>query len=782
MSAANHAVFLSYAREDATAARRIAEALRASGLEVWFDENELRGGDAWDAKIRRQISDCALFLPVISQHTQERGKGYFRLEWKLAVEQTHLMAEGLTFLAPIVVDDTREGGSLVPAEFMKVQWTRLPGALPTPAFVEQIRRLLAGPGPVAGRDFHLPPLGTKAGIGDPARQKKNPPGWTLGAGFAVVVGIATALYVSRKSNAPTSIPPSVPAATSPSLSLSPAPSLPAPLSDKSIAVLPFANMSAEKDNEFFVDGMHDEVITALAKIHDLKVISRTSVMAYKNPEGRNLKRIAGELGVATILEGSVQRAGNKVHLNAQLIDARTDEHLWADTFNGDASDIFALQASLAQKIAAALKATLTPDEKSLMERRPTDNQEAYNLFLRARALQEEAGENGAIGDYERIVGLYEQAVAKDPSFGLAQSQVALVHSLMYWFGFLDPTPARAEKMKAAVDAAVRLAPDAPETHLAVGAYHYRVERDWRKALGEFHIAEAGLPNDAQLFFWLAIAHRRLGDWTESLGYFERSVALNPRDLAPVSNWVGYLADLRRWEDVRRANIRYLPYFPENSGMLRSRADAEFALEGNVAAFARALVALPRDATDPDGAVHILEADLLRHDYAEADQALANLPHSTMPEGSNNIINNPTVLFRAYLAYLRGDREAARRFADEAIGYFRAGTWTARQVPWARMRIAMAEAWSNREAEAVADARAAMDDASAHDVYDASNLRSLQGAVDIVVGRRDDAIACLRQMMSGPCGRSPNDLRADPTWSRLKDDPRFEEILKSARPL
>src|SRR6187551_189762 len=203
---AARAVFLSYARDDAAAARRIAEALRSAGLEVWFDENELRGGDTWDAKIRTQIDACALFVPVISTHTQERTKGYFRLEWKLAVDQTHLLAAGVPFIAPVVIDDTREASAIVPPEFMKVQWSRLPGALPTPEFVAQVKRLLEGKPMEAGR-----PRPSVAGLGEAGPGSTTPatkrgiPGWTWGALTAVAVGVAVALGVFRKAE-PAAVP------------------------------------------------------------------------------------------------------------------------------------------------------------------------------------------------------------------------------------------------------------------------------------------------------------------------------------------------------------------------------------------------------------------------------------------------------------------------------------------------------------------------------------------------------------------------------------------------
>ena len=771
MSEPPPAVFLSYAREDTDAARRIAEALRAFGIEAWFDQNELRGGDTWDGKIRGQIRACTLFMPVVSGRTQSRAEGYFRREWKLAVERTHDMAAGVAFLVPVVIDDTPESEAAVPDEFMRVQWTRLPHGVPTPQFVEQIKRLLASPRRAAAA-VRPATMGSPGPGSRPARF----PRWSAAA---LIVGLGAVAYMALRPMAKE--PAAAPKILAETKSAAPARVAPA-LSAKSIAVLPFANLSTEKENEFFADGVQDDVITNLAKIRDLTVISRTSTLAYRDPASRNLKKIAAELNVATVLEASVRRVGSKVHMNAQLIDARTDAHLWADTFDGDASDIFALQASLAQKIAAALKATLTPGERTLIERRPTQNQEAYAIYLRARAMQQELGEKGSPADYERIIAIYGQAITNDPSFALAHVQVALVHDIMYWFAFLDPSAARRELAKASVDAAVRLAPDLPETHLALGAYHYRIHRDWGRALAEFRAAEPGLPNDAQLYFWLAATHRRLGKWTEALGYFERAVALNPRDLSPVGNIIGYLGDLRRWDEARDGAARFLVYFPGERDLLLDQARARFALGGDREAYAAAIMALPRQPADPAGLGDGYRAALLRGDDAAVEQTLADPRLVNLPEPGSNVITDPVSLHRALRAFLRDEPAAARRFAGEAIAFYRTGQWNPRQQPWVQMRIAMAEAWSGRAAEALHDGLEAVAAMSAQDAYDAAHLRQFLGVTYISLGRREEALACLRELMAGPCTLSPNEVRLDPLWSRLKDDPRFEEILKAAKPL
>ena len=381
------AVFLSYAREDTDAAKRIAEALRSSGVEVWFDQSELRGGDTWDAKIRKQINDCALFLPIVSQHTQERGKGYFRLEWRLAVEQTHLMAEGMAFLAPVVIDDTPESGALVPPEFMRVQWTRLPGALPSPQFVGQVKRLLEAPKKSGGPSSREAASAAPTSPAPSSPRKPAVPGWTWGVAAAVIVTVVAGILLLRPTPppaAPKSVVEAKPA--TPAAAVSAAPKV----SDKSIAVLPFTNMSEDKDTGFFADGVHEDLLTNLAVVAELKVISRTSVLQYRGTT-KTMRQIGQELGVAYLLEGSVRRAGSKVRVTGQLIDTRNDEHVWAKSYDRDLTDIFAIQSAIAQEIATALSAAISPQTKKFLERRPTENSVAYDFYLKGRDSRNQIG-------------------------------------------------------------------------------------------------------------------------------------------------------------------------------------------------------------------------------------------------------------------------------------------------------------------------------------------------------------------------------------------------------
>ncbi len=523
MSDASKAVFLSYAREDTDAARRIADALRSQGLEVWFDQNELRGGDTWDAKIRQQINDCTLFLPIISQHTQERSKGYFRLEWKLAVEQTHLMAEGVAFLAPVVIDDTRESGAVVPAEFMRVQWTRLPGALPTPQFVGQVKRLLEGKPLEAGR-----PRPATEKRGEVAAPPKKPaiPGWTWGVLTAVVVGLGVVVSVSRKAEPPPTIAPAAaPVPKAPSLS--PSLSLAPPQANaKSIAVLPFENRSEAKADAFFTDGIHDDLLTQIAHFKDLKTISRTSVMAYRNTT-KNMRTIGQELGVATILEGGVQRSGNQVRINMQLIDARTDEHLWAETYTREltAENIFAIQSEIAAAIAKALSAVLSPEEQQQLEHRATASLAALEQYFAANALAHDLN----TGKLARAIPLYQEAIRLDPGFAPAYARLADVYLIQIYFSGL-PQEIQIGQAEPLINRALQLDPRLSEAHVARG-YLLTTRGDFPGAKAAYERAIELKPNNdaaylglAYLLFWHDDSLRE-----QALALGRRAQELSPED-------------------------------------------------------------------------------------------------------------------------------------------------------------------------------------------------------------------------------------------------------------
>ncbi|AOS43664.1 Tetratricopeptide repeat protein [Lacunisphaera limnophila] len=548
------AVFLSYAREDAEPAKRIAEALRGFGVEVWFDMSELRGGDQWDQKIRGQIKACGLFIPVISATTQARDEAYFRLEWKLADDRSHLMASGKAFIVPVVIDDTPEAGAAVPESFGRAQWTRLPAGAPTPQFVEQVKRLLSGEKD-GGRGLRTPPAptqtGNPAGFGDPAPQKKKAiPGWTWGALTAVVVGVAVALGVGRKPE-PAALPEPKPQ--------TPEPVRPPSVADKSVAVLPFTNMSEEKDSAFFTDGMHEDILTNLALIRELRVVSRTSVMAYRATT-KPMRQIAQELGVTYILEGSVRRSGNKVRVTGQLIHAATDEHVWAQSFDRDITDVFAIQAELSSQIAGALKAALSPEEKALLARKPTENPAAYDFFLRSRDISNREGATAAAR--KKRIALLQSAVDLDPAFAQGWGELASACAFAY-FGNLVGSEEYLARAKAAIERAVQLAPEDPEVISSLGTYHYYGYRDYDRATEQYLKLARLQPNAPTVFNSLGLIQRRQGRWAESLANTRRACELDPANIGYLRNLLATYQSGRRWPDVIATQRRIVALLPDN---------------------------------------------------------------------------------------------------------------------------------------------------------------------------------------------------------------------------
>src|SRR5216117_3932135 len=299
--------------------------------------------------------------------------------------------------------------------------------------------------------------------------------------------------------------------------------------DKSIAVLPFENLSDEKENAYFADGVQDDVLTNLSKIGDLKVISRTSVMQYRG-QTPNVREIGKALGVSNILEGSVRRSGNKVRVNVQLIDANTDEHIWANDYDRDVTDVFAIQSDLAQKIAEALQAKLSPGEKSQMTRKPTENGEAYLAFVQAHDL------SCAFEDFDKLKQgeqLYARAIELDPNFALAMARYSQLES---WFlHTFDRTPQRRQKARNLAERALELQPDLPEAHLALGISYYYGDNNYDAALKEFEAAQRGLPNEAEMYMYIGAIQRRQGKWADSTANFEKAASLNPKDTWALQN-------------------------------------------------------------------------------------------------------------------------------------------------------------------------------------------------------------------------------------------------------
>lgn len=583
------AVFLSYANQDGDAARRIADALRASGVEVWFDQSELRGGEAWDASIRQQIRSCALFMPIVSAQTQARAEGYFRREWKLAAERTQDIAAGVAFLMPVVIDDTLGPEALAPEEFMRVQWTRLPGGGPTPEFVARVKSLLTGGvGGMTATPFGarrrptlapmaqnvtntpmrsrppmtpLPPLAPKppppVAAPEPeaaaAVKKRRRTTFTLTLVLLLVLTGGLVGYHHLHEMEDEDLP------WKPSKKRKPAAAkVEVFAKDKSIAVLPFANMSEDKENGFFADGVHEDVLTNLALIREFRVVSRTTVQAYRDTK-KSVKEIAQDLGVAYILEGSVRRSGNKLRVTGQLIHAATDEHVWAQTYDRELTDVFAIQAELSQQIAGALKTALSPEEKVMIARRPTENPVAYDLFLRARDIRNR--ENVTVDAFRRRVELLQKSAEADPAFAEAWGELAET----YAFGAFSEYRGKDEflaKAKVAIERAMSLRPDDPDVIASLGTYHYYGFRNYAKATEQFEKLAHLQPNSAAVLNSLALIKRRQGRWAQSLADSKRAVELDPANIRYLRNLLSTLTAGRRFKEAYEVQQRIAALLPD----------------------------------------------------------------------------------------------------------------------------------------------------------------------------------------------------------------------------
>jgi TolB-like protein/Tfp pilus assembly protein PilF len=532
----SHAVFLSYASQDAEAAQKICEALRAAGIEVWFDQSELRGGDVWDQTIRKQIKACALFIPVISRHTHERREGYFRLEWKLAVDRSNLISATKTFLVPVVVDDTREDDEEVPERMHDIHWTRLPAGETPPAFVERVQRLLSGD------TSTTTPAGTASGavpaIGVPAS------GWSRRAlplaAVVVVLGTVTYFAIDKRwlSKQPTASPPQATAA--------PAAFAPPP---HSIAVLPFVNVSGDKDQEYFSDGLSEELLNSLARINELQVAARTSSFYFKS-EHADLATIAHKLNVASVLEGSVRRSGNTIRVTAQLNNALTGFQLWSQTYDRDLKDVLQMQTEIAGAVTTALKVALLGDLGAKVEAGGTRNPAAFDAYI--RAAQAHFMVVNAKEEQGPIDG-FTQAVRLDPDYALAYASRSLSYSTVvsYW-------AATASIIRVTLDRALddarksnALAPDLAEGHLAL-AVAYEASLEFERADEEYERAVRLAPSNARVLRNYGLFAVSMGRSDSGLTMLRRAVALDPLNYNCHMFLGVALRSLRRYQEAMLA--------------------------------------------------------------------------------------------------------------------------------------------------------------------------------------------------------------------------------------
>jgi TolB-like protein/Tfp pilus assembly protein PilF len=558
-----------------------------------------------------------------------------------------------------------------------------------------------------------------------------------------------------------------------------------PIVEKSIAVLPFENLSEEKANAYFTDGVQDEILTDLAKIADLKVISRTSVMQYKSGLARNLREIGQQLGVVHLLEGSVQRAANKIRVNAQLIDARNDAHLWAQTYDRDLADVFAIQSEIAKAIADQLQAKLSPTEKKAIEQSPTTDLAAFDLYSRAKSLLLTAGFSArSEQDVRKAIELLDEAVKRDPSFFEAYCQLAYTHETLYAVTGLDHTPARLALAEAALQAATRLRPDAGETHLARARYLYFGRRDYAGALTELENARRALPNDPSIFELTGYILRRRGQREEGLRNLQRAVELDPRNLYTLQQIALTYQWLGRYGESIAALDRALGIVPDNVETRATRASFELWWKGDTQPLHQTIDAILAQGTSAiaPAASEWFACALAERDSAAAERALVAGDNTCWGEGA-------IVLSRSF-----GEGLLARMTKDE--GRAHAAFEAARAEQKKRVQVqpdygptlcvlAMIDAGLGRKDLALEEGRRSI--ALTPIEKDVGNgSRVLQYFVITAAWAGDKELA-LQQLETGL--RAPNAsfalsygaLKLLPFWDPLRGDPRFEKIVQSLAP-
>ena len=542
--------------------------------------------------------------------------------------------------------------------------------------------------------------------------------------------------------------------------------------DKSIAVLPFQNLSDEKENAYFADGMQDDILTNLSKIGDLKVISRMSVMSYRGSGTRNAREIGKALGVSTLLEGSVRRIGNRVRVNVQLINADNDEHIWAEDYDRDLTDVFAIQTDLAQKIASTLQAKLSPNEKARLDRRPTLNPDAYLLFVQAH---DYANRPDLFRDISsKAEQLFEQATKIDPNFAAAFAGLSMVESWAYHS--FDPLPARRDKARAAANEALRLQPDLPEAHLALGFSYYYGDRDYERALAEFEIAKRDLPNEAKAYMAIGAIQRRQGKWAESTANLEKSVALDPKDPEILLNLAFSYMATRDFEAADKTFDRGIEAAPQSFACRALKGELAIRWKGDFSVAEKELALVPLG-VDPDGLVTLGRVGVLtlQRKFSEALRVVQRFREETLPGYST--APSPKAFVEGTLYTQLGDKvnahsafESARVVAERLV----------RESPEDAARHAMLGqilAGLGQKEAAIAEGKRAVElRPESQDAFDGPDVTAALAQIYAWTGERDQAFSLLNHLLATPSGITVPILKLDPVWDPLRKDPRFQALI------
>jgi TolB-like protein/Flp pilus assembly protein TadD len=551
---------------------------------------------------------------------------------------------------------------------------------------------------------------------------------------------------------------------------------------ESIAVLPFENLSDDKQNGFFADGIQDDILTALAQIGGLRVISRSSVMQFRNPATHTVREVGKILEVANVLEGSVRREGDRIVVNVQLISTLTDAHLWANRYERTLADSIGLQGELASQIANELRVTLSPNEKTNVETKPTDNSDAYVVYLQANQI--ERGPDALLEDYKKAERLYVKAVTLDPKFARAHARLASTRAeIFHYYEPLDSWKARA---RSSAETALQLQPSLGEAHLAIGQCIYWFEQDYEAALVEFDAALRLAPNNTEIGGLIAAIKRREGKWDEALEGYRNLSRLDPQNPNITRNLLFTCTSMRRWPDAAHEADRMVAMAPDSIVAKTQKGYVDFWWKGDTNSLKSILAQIPAE-TDPDGAVTTCRWDLamIMRDFATASRVVDASPLDEL--SYLNAGTTPKSFLQGCVYLAQGNPVAAQKLFESARQSFEAAVKESPKSAERHANFGLVNAFMGRKEEAIREARHAVElKPESKDALDGALMSSYLALVYVRVGEKDLALRLIERLLktsgavdSANYSITVNDLKYRWDWDPIRDDPRFQKLIEQA---
>jgi TolB-like protein/Flp pilus assembly protein TadD len=756
-------VFISHSSKDREIADAICRHLESTGVPCWIAHRDIEPGADWTQGILKGIASSRLFVLVFSRH---------------ANDSEHVQREvgrACSLQLPVLPFRTEpvEPRNSLEYFLQTVHWfdaTTAPLERHLPILTERVKALLNGK-PTSWSREDFPEKGRTSVQGASARPSTGKRLLTaIGLIGAAIVAAAIWFLVTNShqpiesSRVPMTI--AVPA--------------------KSIAVLPFESLSEDKQDVYFADGVQDEILNDLAKIAQLTVISRTSVMQYRAGEKRDLRQIANALGVKNVLEGTVRRSANRVRISTELIDARQDKTIWADSFDRDLTDIFAIQSEVAQTIATKLTATLSPEEKRNIEKKLTENLAAYELYLRAKELLVSVGVAATFSDVQKplaeAVGLLDQAVQLDPNFTLAYCRSAEAHDLLY--RFYNPTPEQRALGDAAISRALALEPDLAEVHLAYAFHLYRGYRDYDQTGLQLALAKRGLPNDAEAAALEAYVDRRQGRFEKAIQEFKDAITRDPRNSVFVEDLAITYQQVRQFREAEQTFDRLTELVPNQAILSEQKPILLYWETGDSTAMRTALAALPASAADDRGVLNLrLAFAFVDRDWAEVKALLEKMDggddEGDFAYGGSNV---PVGCYSILLARLQGEQTGTNLSFAETRDQLNQRVQKQPENAKLLSQLAVIDALLGQKELALSEAKRAVKLLPiSKDAVDGPYPELNLAVVYAWTNEFDLAFEMLTSLSKVPNGLYYGSLKREPYWEPLRHDPRYEKLLANLAP-